>query len=126
MGYLQQVLCLVFLLMSFMTDSVAMIHYGRLQSFVNNRQISIPSLLLTLSEGDHTVSFENQDIIVRLKRTGVDAMDATFCSEGVISESADLFRLLLEILNSSLAKQNKLLIDAKTDDVSMNKTLKRT
>ena len=120
MGYLHQALCCMVLSVSMISDCAATIHHNNIQyhrTFVNNHAVYLPPSLLLLSEGDHTVNFNNQDIVVTLQRQNFNSIDATFSYVEGSTDSSPFLGLLLEILNSSAMKQKKIEINANTADV---------
>lgn len=90
------------------------------KSFINNQAISIPNAFLSLSEGDHTITYDQHDIIVKLQRQSPTVVDSTFCTGkdfSTSSSSESIVGLLLQVLIASASKQNEVIIEGKTAEV---------
>ena len=96
------------------------------ESFINNRPVSIPSSLLSLDNGDHTVNFNDIDITVQLKRTDSNIIDTIISIEDAHNEIncgaqrstlASCIGLILEITKNSAINQKAKINFMTTDKV---------
>lgn len=112
-----QLLCFLLLLAAQSKAVKAMDQVKSFRSFINNHAIIIPSAFLSLNEGDHTITYDQQDIIVKVQRQSPNIIDTIFCigEKNPLSES--IIDLLLKVLLSSASKQNESKIEARTSEV---------